>query len=75
MAPNPEICVTNTNIAKTAIFTAECAPPKVRGALTMQWQMWTAFGIMMGYVADLALYQVSCPVQGHNHHTRDPIRN
>lgn len=25
----------------------------------MQWQMWTAFGIMMGYVADLAFYFVS----------------
>lgn len=24
----------------------------------MQWQMWTAFGIMMGYVADLAFYRV-----------------
>lgn len=25
----------------------------------MQWQMWTAFGIMIGYVADLAFYFVS----------------
>lgn len=25
----------------------------------MQWQMWTAFGIMFGYVADLAFYFVS----------------
>lgn len=25
----------------------------------MQWQMWTAFGIMVGYVADLAFYFVS----------------
>lgn len=25
----------------------------------MQWQMWTAFGIMLGYVADLAFYFVS----------------
>lgn len=24
----------------------------------MQWQMWTAFGIMFGYVADLAFYYV-----------------
>lgn len=42
-----------------AIFAAECAPPKVRGALVMQWQMWTAFGIMLGYVADIAFYFVS----------------
>lgn len=44
--------------ATTPIFAAECAPPKVRGALVMQWQMWTAFGIMIGYVADLAFYFV-----------------
>jgi hypothetical protein len=24
----------------------------------MQWQMWTAFGILLGYVADLAFYEV-----------------
>ncbi|KAJ0162239.1 putative metabolite transport protein YwtG [Colletotrichum tanaceti] len=44
--------------ATTPIFAAECAPPRLRGALVMQWQMWTAFGIMMGYVADLAFYYV-----------------
>jgi len=27
----------------------------------MMWQMWTAFGIMLGYVADLALFKVSDP--------------
>ena len=26
---------------------------------TRQWQMWTAFGIMVGYAADLAFYSVS----------------
>ncbi|KAI0601889.1 sugar transporter-domain-containing protein [Biscogniauxia sp. FL1348] len=40
------------------MFAAECSPPKLRGALVMQWQMWTAFGIMVGYVADLAFYSV-----------------
>ncbi|KAK7748048.1 hypothetical protein SLS53_001300 [Cytospora paraplurivora] len=44
--------------AVTSMFAAECSPPKLRGALTMQWQMWTAFGIMVGYVADLAFYFV-----------------
>ncbi|KAK1459353.1 hypothetical protein CMEL01_02352 [Colletotrichum melonis] len=44
--------------ATTPIFAAECAPPRLRGALVMQWQLWTAFGIMMGYVADLAFYYV-----------------
>ncbi|KAI0016630.1 general substrate transporter [Xylariomycetidae sp. FL0641] len=44
--------------ATTPMFAAECSPPKLRGALVMQWQMWTAFGIMLGYVADLAFYHV-----------------
>ncbi|KAI9452476.1 hypothetical protein BJY52DRAFT_1403480 [Lactarius psammicola] len=41
------------------VYAAECAPPAIRGALVMMWQMWTAFGIMLGYVADLAFYKVS----------------
>ncbi|KAI1388728.1 uncharacterized protein F4822DRAFT_429344 [Hypoxylon trugodes] len=44
--------------ATTPIFAAECSPPKLRGALVMQWQMWTAFGIMVGYVMDLAFFNV-----------------
>lgn len=44
--------------ATVPIYAAECTPPAIRGALVMQWQMWTAFGIMLGYVADLALYGV-----------------
>lgn len=44
--------------ATVPMFAAECTPPAIRGALTMQWQTWTAFGIMLGYVADLVLYHV-----------------
>jgi len=44
--------------ATVPIYGAETAPKAIRGALVMQWQMWTAFGIMLGYVADIALYQV-----------------
>jgi MFS family permease len=44
--------------ATVPIYAAECSPPSIRGALVMQWQMWTAFGIMMGFVAGLALYHV-----------------
>lgn len=32
--------------ATTPMYAAECAPPKLRGAFVMQWQVWTAFGIM-----------------------------
>ncbi|KAF2016999.1 putative MFS sugar transporter [Aaosphaeria arxii CBS 175.79] len=44
--------------ATVPIYAAECAPPAIRGALVMQWQMWTAFGIMLGYASDLAFYTV-----------------
>jgi Sugar (and other) transporter. len=45
--------------ATVPVYAAETAPPAIRGALVMQWQMWTAFGIMLGYAADLIFYQVS----------------
>ncbi|KAG5361084.1 putative metabolite transport protein [Yarrowia sp. C11] len=44
--------------ATVPVYAAECAPPRIRGAMVMMWQMWTAFGIMMGYVMDLAFYYV-----------------
>ena len=44
--------------ATVPIYAAETTPPAIRGALVMQWQMWTAFGIMLGYVSDLAFYKV-----------------
>lgn len=33
--------------ATIPVYAAETAPPKIRGALVMQWQVWTAFGIMV----------------------------
>ena len=38
----------------TPVYAAECAPKNVRCALTMMWQMWTAFGIMIGLVSSIA---------------------
>merc|ERR1712230_339404 len=40
------------------IFAAENSPAKIRGALVMSWQMWTAFGIFLGFCANLAVYKV-----------------
>jgi MFS family permease len=40
------------------IYAAECAPKRIRGALTMMWQMWTAFGIMLGYIASIVFQNV-----------------
>ncbi|RKF54862.1 putative metabolite transport protein YwtG [Golovinomyces cichoracearum] len=44
--------------ATSPMYAAECSPPSVRGALVMQWQLWTAFGLMCGLVADLCFYYV-----------------
>jgi MFS family permease len=44
--------------ATVPIYAAETTPPQIRGALVMQWQMWTAFGIFVGYAADVAFYSV-----------------
>lgn len=30
----------------TPVYAAESAPKNIRGALTMMWQMWTAFGMI-----------------------------
>ncbi|GAM43318.1 hexose transport-related protein [Talaromyces pinophilus] len=40
------------------IFAAENSPASIRGALVMSWQMWTAFGIFLGYTANLAVAHV-----------------
>lgn len=42
----------------TPVYAAESAPKNIRGALTMMWQMWTAFGIMLGFVASVAFFQL-----------------
>lgn len=47
--------------ATVPIYAAETTPPAIRGALVMQWQMWTAFGIMLGYAADLMFFKVTDP--------------
>ncbi|KAF2723919.1 putative galactose-proton symport [Polychaeton citri CBS 116435] len=40
------------------IYAAENVPAPIRGGLVMSWQMWTAFGIFLGFCANLAVYNV-----------------
>ncbi|CAG9941154.1 unnamed protein product [Clonostachys rosea f. rosea IK726] len=40
------------------IYAAENSPASIRGALVMSWQMWTAFGIMLGTAFNLAIFYV-----------------
>ncbi|KIK94971.1 hypothetical protein PAXRUDRAFT_11736 [Paxillus rubicundulus Ve08.2h10] len=42
--------------ATVPVYTAECTPAPIRGALVMMWQMWTAFGICLGDLIDLCFY-------------------
>lgn len=37
------------------VFSAEVVPATVRGGLVMSWQIWTAFGIFLGFVANLCV--------------------
>ncbi|KAF9476306.1 hypothetical protein BDN70DRAFT_952114 [Pholiota conissans] len=37
------------------VFAAENVPANIRGGLVMSWQMWTAFGILLGFSANLVL--------------------
>ena len=45
----------------TPVYAAESTPKTIRGALTMQWQTWTAFGIMLGFVVSVAFQETRIP--------------
>jgi MFS family permease len=45
-----------TKASTVPIYAAENCPAAIRGALVMSWQMWTAFGIFLGFCANLAVY-------------------
>jgi len=40
------------------VFSAEVAPTSIRGGLVMSWQIWTAFGILLGTCANLVFVDV-----------------
>ncbi|KAF5361194.1 hypothetical protein D9758_009026 [Tetrapyrgos nigripes] len=42
----------------TPVFAAENVPASVRGGLVMSWQLWTAFGIFLGFSANLVFFRV-----------------
>lgn len=42
------------NSATVAVYTAECSPVLLRGGLVMFWQIFVAFGIMLGYLMGVA---------------------
>ncbi|KAM0176811.1 hypothetical protein ACHAPF_004668 [Botrytis cinerea] len=44
--------------ATVPVYACETSPASIRGAMAMQWQVFTAFGIMLGFAFDLAFYYV-----------------
>jgi hypothetical protein len=46
------------NASTVSVYAAECAPATIRGGLAVSWQMWTAFGLFVGFVANAAVYKV-----------------
>ncbi|KAL1406804.1 hypothetical protein Q8F55_006211 [Vanrija albida] len=38
--------------ATVPVYSAEMAPARIRGALTMGWQLWVCFGIFLGFAAN-----------------------
>ena len=38
------------------VYAAECAPAVIRGGLAVSWQMFCAFGIFVGFVANVLVY-------------------
>ncbi|KAF2432403.1 MFS transporter [Tothia fuscella] len=49
------------NISTISVYAAESAPAYIRGGLATSWQMFTAFGIFLGFVANLAVYSQKDP--------------
>ncbi|TVY44749.1 putative polyol transporter [Lachnellula occidentalis] len=39
------------------IYAAENSPASIRGSLVMSWQMWNAFGMALGFCANLVVYK------------------
>ncbi|KAH6996798.1 hypothetical protein EDB80DRAFT_813564, partial [Ilyonectria destructans] len=51
-------CDTWMQLLMFPIFAAENSPAPIRGALVMSWQLWTAFGIFLGTVANVAVTKI-----------------
>ena len=49
------------NVATINVYAAEMAPSYIRGGLAVSWQMFTAFGLFVGFVANIAVYNVRSP--------------
>ena len=46
------------NASTVSVYAAESAPAYIRGGLAVSWQMFTAFGIFLGFLANVAFYDM-----------------
>lgn len=49
------------NASTVSVYMAETAPAVIRGSISVSYQMWTAFGIFLGFCANAAVYNVGVP--------------
>ncbi|KAL8866824.1 MAG: hypothetical protein Q9174_006060 [Haloplaca sp. 1 TL-2023] len=47
-----------TKASTIPVLAAENSPASIRGSLVMGWQLWVAFGIFLGFTANLVVFQV-----------------
>ncbi|TKA83745.1 hypothetical protein B0A55_00080 [Friedmanniomyces simplex] len=50
------------NSSSVNVYAAECAPAYIRGGLAVTWQAFTAFGIFVGFLANVALHDYDASV-------------
>ena len=57
---DPNVAVSGADASTASVSTnsdvpvaAENSPAQIRGALVMGWQLWTAFGLFLGYAANV----------------------
>lgn len=55
--------------ATIPVYAAECVPAPIRGALVMQWQVWTAFGIFLGFICGVIFRDTGVSVLRRLSHT------
>lgn len=46
------------NASTVSVFAAESAPAYIRGGLAVSWQMFVAFGVLLGFLANVAVYNL-----------------
>jgi MFS family permease len=49
------------NSSTINVFAAECAPAYIRGGLAVCWQLFTAFGLLLRFIANIAVFDFSSP--------------